>query len=100
MRTAQQVAIMRTDGYLTPQEAAERAGLSTASIYRLIKRDPCPVRTVRTSEGGAVYVDALSLAEHYQTMPPIRRRVLEGFDVERLTELRTRQSSAPAVATG
>lgn len=64
--------IMRKSGWVTPQEAADLAGVHVATIYRLCDDD----QIEETRHGRFRYISRESLAEYYSA-PPIARRIRE-----------------------
>lgn len=64
--------IMRQSGWVTPQEAADLAGVHVATIYRLCD----DLQIEETRHGRYRYISRESLAEYY-CAPPIARRIRE-----------------------
>ena len=73
-RHSKQIDIMREGGYLSVSEAADRAGVNTATIYRMISTEKVEI----ARSGQQIFILATSLANHYGEAPPIYNSILEG----------------------
>lgn len=79
MRPEAQIKFMLAAGWLTPKEAAKRAGISTGSMYRLVQDKANGIETTQAPNGGALYISAPSLAKFYGSLPPIAQRIMDGM---------------------
>jgi predicted DNA-binding transcriptional regulator YafY len=73
-RMSKQITIMREGGFLSVKESADRAGVNTATIYRMIETEKVQI----ARSGQQIFILATSLAEHYREATPIYNSILAG----------------------